>query len=116
MYPDAAQLAVLRADMAQALGDVCTVGGMRGVPRIYNAAVYTNMPCLLRVVSPNQTSSTEEMTDQPSRFELMFPYTYTLEEKDDITHSGEHYEVTEVLDDQSPLVFRAVELQRSKKP
>src|SRR3954471_2312553 len=106
MYPDANQLAQMRADMAELMQQTCTIVDRTG------ANVYTNVPCLVGRSKEGTADAAQELNMGINLFTLQVPSTYALKKDYRVVHAGHTYEITDVFDDITPLIQIKATMER----
>lgn len=107
------QLAAMRADLNRTLVDTCTLKATTGSPRSLQV-VASNVPCRMKLQKPGQAQAFDELGMPIALYQFDLPYNTVIAKDYQIVFNGHTYEVYDVMDDHSPLVFVSAFARRVK--
>lgn len=111
-----ARLVAVMKRVDQALmPDTCNITGVTGNPPTEHgpsSPIASNVPCRLRVMSPEDYPQHLIMPNMKPLYEATFPVGTTLKQEWQIIHSGNTYKILQVLDDGTPNVDVRATLMR----
>jgi hypothetical protein len=104
----APDLAWLRAQATELLMDTCTL--RRGHDM---SVIASGLPCSIAPDTATANPSLSELNMSVMRFILTLPYDSAPLKDARVSHGGHEYVITELLDDQTPLVYKRVRMERA---